>query len=59
MGNLLAAQATSSIDNGCNDAENTDGDNYFCQPKTGDLTAIFQAVAGALAGGARLVSLPE
>ncbi|MBI5284470.1 MAG: VWA domain-containing protein [Chloroflexi bacterium] len=59
VGNLLAAQATSSTDNGCNDAENTDGDNYFCQPKTGDLTSIFQAVAGALAGGARLVSLPE
>jgi len=59
VGNLLAAQAPSSVDDGCNDAENTDGDNYFCQPKTGDLTSIFQAVAGALAGGARLVALPE
>ncbi len=59
VGNLLAAQATSSTDEGCTAAENADGDHYFCQPKTGDLTSIFQAVAGALAGGARLVSLPE
>lgn len=55
----LADMATTSIDNGCNTAENTDQDHFFCAPRTEDLTTIFQSAASALAGGSRLVSLPE
>ena len=39
-----------AVDNGCTDAENKDGDNFFCQPKSGDLSAVFLAAAGQLAG---------
>ena len=55
---LLADMASSSIDNGCNAAENTDGDHFFCAPRTQDLTTIFQSAAASLAGGARLIALP-
>ncbi len=37
-------------DNGCTDAENRDGDNFFCQPKTGDLSSVFLQAASQLAG---------
>ena len=56
---LLASMATSSTDNGCVAAENTDGDHFFCQPKSSDLSGIFQVIAGSLAAGAHLIALPE
>jgi Flp pilus assembly protein TadG len=55
---LLASMATSSVDNGCTTAENTDGDNFFCQPKTSDLQSVFQSAVSALTGKTRLVQVP-
>lgn len=61
---LLADMATQpSIDNGCStqsqaDAENADGDHFFCQPKTAQLTTIFQTIASAASGSNRLISVP-
>jgi Putative Flp pilus-assembly TadE/G-like/von Willebrand factor type A domain len=57
---LLADMATGpTTDNGCTDAENADGDHYFCEPRTSSLTSVFHAAATALVqGSARLVSLP-
>ncbi len=55
---LLADMATSSTDDGCTAAENTDGDHFFCAPKTSQLASIFQSAAATLAGGARLIALP-
>lgn len=54
----LAAMANDSVDNGCTDAENTDGDHYFCQPKSGDLDEVFKTAAAALVRGTRLIALP-
>ncbi len=54
----LASMANDSVDNGCTAAENLDGDNYFCQPKSGDLNAVFKSAAAALVRGTRLISLP-
>ena len=31
------------------DVENTDGDNFFCQPKGGDIKTVFLAAVGQLA----------
>lgn len=55
---LLADMASSSLDNGCNTAENEDGDHFFCAPRTEDLSVIFESAAATLAGGARLIALP-
>lgn len=55
---LLADMATSSINNGCVDAENTDGDHFFCLPKTSQLASIFQIAAQQLAAGSHLINLP-
>jgi hypothetical protein len=54
---LLANMATTSVDNGCTDAENSDGDNFFCEPKnSGDLSSVFVEAAASLTGdGTRLV----
>ncbi len=42
----------------CEPRENTDGDHFFCQPRTEDLTSIFTAVANQFAGtGAKLIQL--
>jgi hypothetical protein len=35
----------------CTAAENTDLDHFFCQPKSSDLTLVFQAAASQLATG--------
>jgi Flp pilus assembly protein TadG len=63
--NVLADMATLSADDkgGCTtqanaDAENADGDHFFCQPKTAQLTSIFQTVASAASGSTRLISVP-
>jgi Flp pilus assembly protein TadG len=39
-----------SVDNGCTAAENSDGDNFFCEPKTADLSAVFVQAGAALTG---------
>ncbi len=56
----MAATATSSIDHqpgGCSPTENTDGDHYFCLPKTSDLTSAFRQVAAASLGFSRLIDV--
>jgi hypothetical protein len=57
---LLADMATDpTTDNGCTDAENTDGDHFFCEPRSDSLTAVFRAATSALiAGAVKLVELP-
>ncbi len=57
---LLASMSTQPTlgATSCAAAENTDGDHFFCQPKSADLTSIFQVVAAKLSGGAHLISLP-
>ncbi len=45
---LLANMATTSVDRGCPGTSNSDGDHYFCEPKTSDLTGIFKVIAQAL-----------
>jgi hypothetical protein len=57
---VLADAATQpSADNGCVAAENTDGDHFFCEPKSGDLSAVFVRVVSAVVGHARLVRVPQ
>ena len=56
----MAAIATNSIDNApgtCAPTENTDGDHYFCLPKSADLTAAFRQVAAASLGFSRLIDV--
>lgn len=57
---LLADMATGpTTDDGCNDAENSDGDHYFCEPRSDSLNAVFRAAASQLLQtAARLVDLP-
>ena len=57
---LLADMATGpTTDNGCTAAENSDGDHYFCEPRSSDLTSVFRSATTALVqGAARLVQLP-
>ena len=54
---LLAQMASTSyaprpdgVASGCVTGENADGDHFFCQPRTEDLTTVFQQVATQLAG---------
>ena len=56
---LLSDMSTSSVNNGCTDAENTDGDHFYCLPKTSQLQGIFESAAAAVAGGPRLLVLPH
>ena len=57
---LLANMATGPTDNdGCTDAENTDGDKFFCEPRSDNLTSVFRAATTTLlAGAVKLVQLP-
>jgi hypothetical protein len=57
---LLASMADQpTVDNGCTNAENTDGDHYYCEPRGSDLSSVFKAAATALIqGSAHLVMLP-
>jgi hypothetical protein len=49
VSSLLASMATQpSVDGGCPGTSNGDNDHYFCEPKTSDLTGIFQVIARAL-----------
>jgi hypothetical protein len=48
---LLADMASGPTDDTlCTDAENEDGDHFYCEPKTSDLTTVFSAVATQFAG---------
>jgi len=52
---LLASMASpikgvAAHDDGCTDFENSDGDNFFCQPKGGDISKVFLAAVAQLAG---------
>jgi hypothetical protein len=42
----------------CTAIENTDGDHFFCEPKSGDLSAVFKTVATTFANGTHLLALP-
>ena len=55
---VLADMANASIDNGCVAAENTDGDHFYCQPRSEDLRSVFVSAVTALTGSTRLVHLP-
>ena len=55
---VLADMANTSIDNGCIAAENTDGDHFYCQPRSEDLQSVFVSAVTALTGSTRLVHLP-
>jgi hypothetical protein len=50
-------QPTDNLPGGCAADENSDGDNYFCLPKTQDLQAVFQQVATASLQHARLLDM--
>lgn len=65
---LLADMATESEDDGgnggCNssseiDAENVDGDHFYCEARGEDLDFVFEAAATVLAQGVRLILLPQ
>jgi hypothetical protein len=58
--NLLADMATGpTVNDGCTDAENADGDHFFCEPRSDSLTSVFRAAATALVSGSvKLVHLP-
>jgi Flp pilus assembly protein TadG len=64
---LLASMASPvdgvpAADDGCNTAENEDGDNFFCVPKAGGaagrLAQAFRTAINSLSGTTRLISLP-
>ena len=59
---LLAAMATNSVDAGCPGTSNGDGDHYYCVPKTKgastDLSNVFKAAVGQVAGKTKLIQLP-
>lgn len=60
---LLSSMATQpSTDNGCPGSSNTDGDHFYCLPKTAGASAnladIFKVVASQLQGSSRLIQLP-
>ena len=55
---VLASMANTSIDNGCNAAENADGDHYYCQPRSEDLKSVFLSAVTTLTQSTRLIQLP-
>lgn len=56
---MLAAMATASKHEACNDAENNDGDHYFCLPRSGDLSDVFKKAVEQLSSHSRLIKVPE
>jgi hypothetical protein len=56
---MLATMATDSTHDGCTDAENDDGDHYFCLPRSGDLSDVFRKAIVQLTAHSRLVKLPD
>ena len=58
LASMSGTSSGASVDNGCTAAENTDGDQFFCEPKSGDLSSVFKYVASSIAQtGAILVQL--
>ena len=59
---LLADMATQPSFDNCQGAgaavENTDGDHFFCEPKSSDLSDVFLIAAAQFASGSKLVQLP-
>ena len=56
---LLAAMATGPTDDNCvSGGENSDGDNFFCEPASADLTDVFLSAASQFADGSSLIYLP-
>jgi hypothetical protein len=59
---LLADMADNSLDDHghCDniteaDAENADGDHFFCEPRSSDLSSVFTQAAVQLSGGTKLI----
>jgi hypothetical protein len=51
MASPIKGVAAVDNSNGCtNNVENTDGDNFFCEPKGGDIKSVFLAAVAQLAG---------
>jgi hypothetical protein len=50
MASTNQAPSPNGTANGCIAAENTDGDHFFCQPKTSDLAEVFSVIATQFAG---------
>lgn len=56
---LLAQMASGPTDDNClAGGENTDGDHFFCEPRTGDLADVFVTAASQFGGGTSLIYLP-
>jgi hypothetical protein len=56
---VLADAATQpTTDSGCVSSENTDGDHFYCEPKSADLRTVFLRVASDITGRPRIVRLP-
>lgn len=56
---LLASMATGPTDDNCvAGGENSDGDHFFCEPASSDLTDVFVAAASQFAAGSSLIYLP-
>lgn len=55
---LADAASQPADDNGCTQAENDDGDAFYCEPKTADLSAVFIRVANKIVGSPHLVRIP-
>jgi hypothetical protein len=56
----LAAMATTSTDSSpgsCKAAENTDGDDYFCEATKGDLQTVFRRIATVTIEHSRLIDI--
>jgi len=56
---MLAAMATDSDHDSCDAAENEDGDNYFCLPRSGELSDVFKMAVEQLTSHSRLIKVPE
>lgn len=56
---LLASMATGPTDDNCvSGGENSDGDHFFCEPASADLTDVFLTAASQFSSGSSLVYLP-
>jgi hypothetical protein len=54
-----ASDAYDCTQSGKTDAENTDGDNYFCAASSSDLKSVFIAAMGSLTKSSKLMALPN
>jgi len=54
-----ASDAYDCTQSGKTEAENTDGDNYFCAASSSDLKSVFIAAMGSLTKSSKLMALPN